>query len=244
MDPAAYRQFVELEERHFWFVGRRRIFCALLDRHLGPGTGRRVLDVGCGAGGLLGPLARYGDVVGVDMEPEMVELCRRRGFAARVGDATEPLGEGHDLVCLFDTIEHVADDVLALRRAGEALGPGGLLCVSVPAYQFLYANNDRVVHHQRRYTARLLRRRMREAGLTPVHVSHFNVLLFPVILPVVLAKKALERVRDPGDTTNLSAPVPGPLNRVLTAVMSSERHVVPRVGLPVGHSIVALARRS
>lgn len=244
MDAAAYRQFVELEERHFWFVGRRRIFCALLDRHLGPGAGRRVLDVGCGAGGLLGPLSRYGEAVGVDMEPEMVDVCRRRGFEARVGDATEPLGESQDLVCLFDTIEHVPDDVLALRRAREALAPGGLVCVSVPAYQFLYANNDRVVHHQRRYTTRMLRRRMVEAGLEPVHVSHFNVLLFPVILPVVLAKKAVEQVRDPGDTTNLSAPVPGPLNRVLTAIMSSERHVVPRVQLPVGHSIVALARRS
>jgi len=247
MDPAAYRQFVELEEKHFWFVGRRRIFLALLDRNLAPahpGAGRRVLDVGCGAGGMLGPLGRYGDVVGIDTEPAMVALCRERGFDARVGSATQPLGEGHDLICLFDTIEHVGDDVLALRRCREALAPGGLACVSVPAYQFLFANNDRVVHHQRRYTPGLLRRRMAQAGLEPVHVSCFNTLLLPVIVPVVLAKKAAERFVDPGDTTNLSAPVPGPLNRLLTAVMSAERHWVPRVEVPVGHSIVALARRS
>ncbi|MEJ7787180.1 MAG: methyltransferase domain-containing protein [Solirubrobacteraceae bacterium] len=245
MDAAAYRQFVELEERHFWFVGRRRIFFTLLDAALGPVGSRRVLDVGCGAGGMLEPLSRYGAVRGIDTSPEMVAFCRERGFPdVEVGSATEPLGAGYDLITLFDTIEHVAQDDLVLRRCREALAPGGLVCVSVPAYQLLFANNDRVVHHQRRYTARRLRGQLRAAGLEPVRVTYFNALLFPAILPIVLAKKALERVRDPGETTNLSAPVPGPLNRVLTAIMSAERHLVIRAELPFGHSIVALARRS
>lgn len=245
MDAAAYRQFVELEERHFWFVGRRRIFLALLDQALGPARDRRILDVGCGAGGMLGPLARYGTVRGIDTSEEMVAFCRDRGFEdAGVGSATDPLGDGYDLITLFDTIEHVPEDDLVLQRCREALAPGGLVCVSVPAYQFLYANNDRVVHHQRRYTARRLRRQLRAAGLEPVRVTYFNALLFPAILPIVLVKKVLERVRDPGETTNLSAVVPGPLNRVLAAIMSSERHLVTRAELPFGHSIVALARRS
>ena len=246
MDAAAYRQFVELEERHFWFVGRRRIFFELLGRAVGERRDLRILDVGCGAGGMLGPLSRYGEVAGIEISDEMAAFCRRRGFE-RVSTASAedlPVQDGTlDLVTLFDTIEHIPDDVRVLRETRRVLAPGGLVFISVPAYQFLYANNDRVANHQRRYTAGELRRKLGAAGLEPVRVTYFNTLLFPIILPVVLLKKLRERIVDPGDTTNLSAPVPRPLNRLLAAIMGLERHLVARWELPFGHSIVAIAKR-
>ena len=98
-----------------------------------------------------------------------------------------------DLITMFDTIEHVPDDLRALQEARRALRPGGLVFLSVPAYQFLYANNDRIAHHERRYTARALRRKLTATGFEPVQVTYFNTLLFPAILPLVLAKKAKER---------------------------------------------------
>jgi SAM-dependent methyltransferase len=247
VDETAYRQFVELEQSHFWLVSRRAIFFDLIERAVGPRRDLRILDVGCGAGGMLAPLSRYGDVAGIELSEEMVAICRARGFArVSVGSAENlPGGDGMlDLVTLFDTIEHVPDDIRVLRECRRVLAPGALVFISVPAYQFLYANNDRVANHYRRYTARELRRKMRVAGLEPVHLTYFNTLLFPIILPVVLLKKVRERFVDPGDTTNLSATIPRPLNRLLTTVMSSERHIVPRWGLPFGHSLIAIARRS
>src|SRR5437588_922063 len=107
MEETAYRQFIELERSHFWFVGRRRIFFHLLDRELDGRTDMRILDVGCGAGGMLAPLARYGEVAGIDTSPELVEFCRARGFdRVSVGSAYElPADAGSlDLVTLFDTI--------------------------------------------------------------------------------------------------------------------------------------------
>jgi SAM-dependent methyltransferase len=245
MEDTANRQFIELERTHFWFVGRRRIFFHLLDHELAGRNDLRVLDVGCGAGGMLAPLSRYGQVTGIDTSEELVRFCRERGFE-RVevgsGDQLPVERESVDLVTLFDIIEHVPDDVRVLRECRRALAPGGLLFVSVPAYQFLYANNDRVAHHQRRYTARGLHRRLLEAGFSPARVSYFNTLLFPAILPAVLAKKVSERIRDPGEATNLSVRIPPALNRALTATMASERHLVKRISLPFGHSILALAR--
>ncbi len=244
MEETAYRQFAELEETHFWFQGRRRIFVHLLDRELGARRDAKILDVGCGAGGMLEPLARYGEVTGVDTSRELVELCRGRGFPrVEVASAYElPVPPGSvDLITLFDTIEHVADEDRALRECHRALRAGGLLFLSVPAYQFLYANNDRVAHHERRYTARRLRGRLSAAGLHPIQITYFNTLLFPVILPLVLAKKAQEHFRDPGETTNLSHPVPPRLNRALARTMSSERHLLSRFSLPFGHSIIAIA---
>jgi SAM-dependent methyltransferase len=243
LEETANRQFVELERTHFWFAGRRRIFFALLDDLLDGRGAIRILDVGCGAGGMLEPLSRYGTVTGVDMSPELVEFCHQRGFAnVVVGSAYElPAGDGSvDLVTLFDTIEHVPDDDRALREARRVLAPGGLVFISTPAYQFLYANNDRVAHHERRYTARRLRQKLLAAHLQPVKITYFNTLLFPAILPAVLAKKAGERLRDPGDRTNLSHSVRPLLNRGLAAIMGSERHLLARASMPFGHSLIAI----
>jgi SAM-dependent methyltransferase len=245
LEETANRQFVELERTHFWFVGRRRIFFELLDRELAGRTDATVLDVGCGAGGMLEPLSRYGQVTGVDMQQELVDLCHERGFPNVVlGNAYElPAADGSiDLLTLFDTIEHVPDDARVLREVRRVLTPDGLVFISVPAYQFLYANNDRVAHHERRYTARRLRERLLAAGLHPTQVTYFNTLLFPAILPAVLAKKALERVSDPGDRTNLSHTMNPALNRALAATMGSERHLLKRRSFPFGHSIIAIAR--
>jgi 2-polyprenyl-3-methyl-5-hydroxy-6-metoxy-1,4-benzoquinol methylase len=245
VEETANKQFVELEQTHFWFVGRRRIFFHLLDRELSGRTGLRVLDVGCGAGGMLEPLARYGTVMGIDSQPELVEFCRRRGFSnVAVGSAYELRAESGsiDLVTLFDTIEHVPDDLRALRECRRVLAPDGRLFISTPAYQFLYANNDRVAHHERRYTARGLRARLAAAGLEPVTLTYFNTLLFPAILPAVLVKKAIERVSDPGDRTNLSHPMHPALNRALGTIMSAERHLLARASMPFGHSLIAIAR--
>jgi SAM-dependent methyltransferase len=244
VEETANRQFVELERTHFWFVGRRRIFFTLLNRELEGRSGLKVLDVGCGAGGMLEPLARYGTVTGIDTQPELVEFCHERGFDnVVVGSAHElPAKDGSiDLVTLFDTIEHVADDVGALRECRRVLAPHGRVFISTPAYQLLYANNDRVAHHERRYTARDLRLKLQSAGLEPIKITYFNTLLFPAILPAVLAKKATERVRDPGDRTNLSHSMNPTLNRLLAAIMGSERHVLTRRSMPFGHSIIAIA---
>lgn len=246
MEETANRQFVELERTHFWFVGRRRIFFHLIDRELGGRTDATILDVGCGAGGMLEPLARYGDVTGVDMQQELVDFCHERGFPNVVlGDAYDlPAADGTvDLLTLFDTIEHVPDDARVLTEVHRVLKPGGIVFISVPAYQFLYANNDRVAHHERRYTGPRLRARLTAAGLQPIQVTYFNTFLFPAILPAVLAKKALERLSDPGDRTNLSHTMNPVMNRALAATMSAERRILARRSFPFGHSIIAIARR-
>jgi SAM-dependent methyltransferase len=245
MDEVAVRQFVELEENHFWFIGRRRIFVTLLDEQLAGRGDLEVLDVGCGAGGMIGPLSRYGHVTGLDVSEELLEVCRSRGYDVVQGDAYDlPVNPGSiDLITLFDTIEHIRDDVGVLRECREALRPGGLLFMSGPAYRFLYAQQDRIVHHERRYTAREMRAKLTEAGLAPAKVSYFNTLLFPAILPTVLAKKARERFGVSSGQTNLSHEIPKPVNRALAATMGGERHLLTKVSLPFGHSLIAMARR-
>lgn len=251
MEAAAYRQFRDLEEGHWWFRGRRSVYLGLLRHHLRGQRPQRVLDLGCGVGGFLPGLAELGErVVPTDVDRASLVLCRERGFA--LGVASDgyalPFADGSfELVCLFDALEHIPDEARALAEVARVLAPGGRVVISVPAYPFLFANNDRVARHCRRYTRTALGRALSAAGFTLERNTHTNVFLFPFILPTVLLLKAWEtlarRKPDP-ERTNLTVPLPGVLQGLLWSVFAAELPFTRRFDWPAGHSILAIARKA
>jgi SAM-dependent methyltransferase len=248
MEETAYRQFADLEEDHFWFRGRRRIFFDLLDRYLAGRRDLAVLEVGCGAGGFLRRLDRYGRPIGIELDPGIGRICRARGTAPVLqADAYAiPLPDAsQDLVCLFDTLEHIPDEARALREVARVMRPGSLAFFSVPAYPFLYANNDRVARHCRRYTRGRLAAVLEAAGFERLKLSYFNTLLFPAILPAVLLGKLKERwlgLRDP-EHTNLAVRLPRWLSELAFRAMAAERWPLAHLSLPFGHSLLAVVRK-
>lgn len=255
MDANAYEQFLVLERDHWWFRSRRTLYFDLLRQELRASSApaRDVLDVGCGMGGMLEGLrhldgASGREPAGLEIEVQGIQVCHERGFhRVYLGDGYHlPHADASlDLVTAFDTIEHIEDDRRALREFARALRPGGLFLATVPAYQFLYANNDRVAHHFRRYTRSDLVRKLREAGFEVRKATYVNTLLFPLILPAVLLIKLKEKLvgRPDDDSTNLSLRLPGFVNRFLEFVFSSERFPLRWISFPVGHSLAVLARK-
>jgi SAM-dependent methyltransferase len=148
---------------------------------------------------------------------------------------------------MFDVLEHIPDDARVMAEVARVLRPGGRVMVSVPAYQFLFANNDRIAQHQRRYTRSRLRDTFDQAGLAVERNTHANVFLFPLILPAVLAIKAIENLfpkkLDP-DHTNLSWPLPGFVHDLLFRVFAAELFFSRRIDWPAGHSIAGIARKA
>jgi len=250
MEAIAYQQFRELERTHWWFRGRRTVYFGLLRRWLGGNAPQRTLDLGAGLGGFLPGLSELSQHVWpADVDRESLVHCRERGFSGGVvsnGYALPYRAGSFDLVCLFDAIEHIPDDAKAMREVMRVLRPGGHVFVSVPAYPFLFSNNDRVAQHQRRYTRGQLRVLFEGAGLAVARSTHTNVLLFPLILPIVLGIKLFERLSSreaDSERTNLSWRMPRALHALLHLAFAAELPINSRIGCPAGHSIAALARK-
>jgi 2-polyprenyl-3-methyl-5-hydroxy-6-metoxy-1,4-benzoquinol methylase len=160
----------------------------------------RVLDMGCGSGALSAELQKAGrDVVSQDLSDRMVAMCRthlsKQGCDAdkvRLGGVDAiPESQHFDAVIALDVIEHIEDDVDAVKRMREALKPGGTLVLSVPALSALYGPKDTEVGHFRRYDKPDLLSVIDHAGLEVQRCRYWNLL---GVAPVWLSNKRGKRL--------------------------------------------------
>lgn len=242
MDTDYYTTLDSVQEQHWWYEARRSILERVLQRVFAEGVPAGTLyDLGCGVGANLPVLEKFGPTMGVDMSPEAIEFCRKRGRAnVTLADlnSLQGLADGSgSVVVLADVIEHLDDEAPCLRAAHRALAPGGALIITVPAYMFLWGPADVLNHHKRRYTAGRLRRVL-EPAYRIEHLTYFNTLLFGLITIGRMGEILLKRSGD--DTAQLP---PAPLNRALSKIFGLEAGVVPRHRLPFGGSVLCVARK-
>jgi SAM-dependent methyltransferase len=145
------------------------------------------------------------------------------------------LEQRFDLVCLFDVLEHIEDDGRALRALAALLRPGGRIMITVPANQWMWSPHDEHVHHKRRYDTGLLSATCEDARMALTRVTYFNTLLFPLAVLARWADK-LGGGRSSGAVKMPAAPV----NIVLQQVFGWERHLLKRLSLPFGLSLLAI----
>lgn len=239
-----YEAHDRLEDSHWWFEGRRRIIREVLKKHLLPRNERRVLDVGCGTGGMFKMLGEFGRVEGAEASDDARARAAQKFPGTTVHACVLPDGlpDGRwDLVTAFDVVEHLDEPIAALRAMRDHLVFDGQLVVTVPAFQFLWSRHDEVNHHKRRYSRLQLVSQLAAAGLRVTYSSYFNTWLFPAVAGArVLQRLAPRLVKD--DETDL-VETKAPVNRVLAELFASERFVLAFSKLPLGVSIIAVAQR-
>jgi SAM-dependent methyltransferase len=241
MERAIYDQMRVLQEDHWWFAARREILAGEIARLPIPRPAQ-ILEAGCGPGGNLAMLQRFGEVCAIEPdEASRTYAAERNGVEVRGGflPQTAPdFGKAFDLVACFDVIEHVPDDAGAVARLAQYLEPGGFMVTTVPAYAWMWSDHDAAHHHKRRYALAPYRRLFENAGLTVRRASHFNSVLFPPIAAVRLAKNAL------GRTGGDEAMPPPPLNATLKGLFGLERALLRLGDLPFGVSILLIAQKA
>jgi SAM-dependent methyltransferase len=237
MEDWLYPRLYELEDRHWWFRGRRAVIRALLERAQAPAR-PRLLDAGCGTGRNLVELApRAASAHGVDSAPAAVAFCRRRGLDGVSQSSLDhlPFEDGSfDLLLATDVVEHLDDDAGALRELRRVAAPGARLLLTVPAYRWLWSAHDDSHEHRRRYTRPELVARVRAAGWAPLVATYFNTLLLG---PIALARRLPGNGRSDYDRS------PAWLNTALERPLRLEAELIRRgVQLPAGVSIGVVAR--
>jgi len=238
MEPYAYQEMASSEEWHWWFRGRRAISARQI-RALGLPRDARILEIGAGTGGNLQMLTEFGTVQAGELDDVARALATQKTNIAIVraklpGDL--PFQKSHfDLVCLFDVLEHVEEDVRSLVAIRELLKSNGRLLITVPAHQWMWSSHDDRLHHLRRYSRHTLENAALAAGYRICKLTYFNFLLFPV----AIVARMIDRLNPRG--ASMGTLVPGScLNEALFRIFALEASCVARSRIPFGMSLLAV----
>jgi cyclopropane fatty-acyl-phospholipid synthase-like methyltransferase len=240
MDETYRAEYEQLYQAHWWWRAREAILLGVL-RRLGPRPDSAILDVGCGNALSFRALAEFGTVRGIEVDAHLLDDSR----PVRAQISTEPLGSAvyddphwrFDVITALDVLEHIDDDRSALASMAAMLKPGGLMIITVPAFQILWDQHDEINHHRRRYTVGELKRSLSGHGVDLVELRY----LFPgLFLP-----KLAVRLWNAGRARKLAQHgIPRPwMNRALERLCILEDDLLRRLPIPLGTSVLAVARK-
>ncbi len=238
MDRDVYDRMAQHDATHWWYVARRRILAGLIADRIRPAKNARILEVGCGTGHNFDMLGQFGTVDAIEIDDgarAVAETRLGRPILTAPLPALTGISDGaYDMIALLDVLEHIDDDHASLASLRRKLKPGGKILLTVPANPWMWSAHDRAHHHHRRYTKAGLAQVARNAGLKIELISPFNSLLFPVAAAARLVGKLI------GKSTSDDQMPSAPVNAMLTRIFGLERHLVGRLPLPAGVSIVAI----
>lgn len=227
MHSAQFQLHAQIEERHWWFVARRRILRELVAAVAPPEPSchQTVVDIGCGTGANIAAFSSDYRCFGVDASAEAIELARSRfpevnfHCGEAPGDITDWLGEVN-VVLLTDVLEHVEDDRGMLEGIVEACSPATKLVITVPADMRLWSPHDTAFGHYRRYDMSSLASIWQGMPVQVRLLSHFNHRLYPAVRLARTISRLRGRSAGAADT-DFRLPNP-PTNRLLETIFAGE----------------------
>ena len=245
-NPDFFAHLAEVEQRHFWFVGRNDILRDVITGHF-PSAGR-FLEIGCGTGFVLSCIRSafpQASLSGSDIFTESLAFAAKRvpdAFLFQMDARHIPFHEEFDVIGAFDVLEHIDDDEMVLKQMYQACKPGGGVVLTVPQHRWLWSHVDDFAHHKRRYTRAELVEKAARAGFRAEYATSFVSLLLPLMLASRWLKKSGVDMDEQMEAVGLKV---GKLtNAVLGAVMRIERRLINLgLSLPFGGSLLLVARK-
>jgi len=245
MEPTAYDKTDELENRYWWYIGRRFVFDKILSRFYQQDKTSKIADIGCGTGGNIPTLQKHGNVIGLDISQKALDYCQNKGYInthlmpeqiPQTGLADKSL----DLITMFDVLEHFQDDVSALAEYYRILKPGGFIFLTVPAFKLLWSELDEHLHHFRRYKKGELNMKLEKAGFEIVKSSYLFFFTFPLVFFYRVIGNFQEKKFHPQFKY---VEFPKIINWSLVTLSKIEAFLLKFINLPVGSSVICLARK-
>lgn len=235
MEPRAYDEMREQEDRYWWYRSLRRL---VQQRLAGV---RDVLDAGCGTGGMLAHLGPR--ATGIDISEHALEHARRRGLTrvTRASVSALPFPDGSfDAVIALDVLYHraVPDESGALAEIARVVRPGGAVIIHVAAHPRLARSHDREVHGVRRFTRCGLGALARAAGLEVSELAYRNALALPAAVVACVLDRVCRR-----EQRSALRPLPPWLNGLLLRLSQVENSLLKLAPPPTGLSVWCVCRK-
>ena len=241
MNREYVQQYAKLETTHWWFVVRQKIILQFLKKYTNQKP-LRILNIGAAGGASTQWLAALGQVVSIETDPFFIDHLKEQKIDV-VDSPVELMPfdkNSFDLVCAFDVIEHVKDDSDAMKEMTRVCKPGGMICITVPAFKMLWSDHDVVNAHYRRYTkASLQFLGVAFPAIKKMEISYFNSLLF---LPILVARKVSNLLSK--DKKNIQSDftrykISGPFNKLCKMIFATEIPLLRFIHFPFGVSLIA-----
>lgn len=224
------------EQGHWWFVSRRKMVQLTLKRYSQYFSGRIILDIGCGTGGMFSVLSQFGKVVGVDISQESVKWCRKNGYLVVWKSLfSKNLSKSFNICTAFDVLEHIDKDNEAIKQIHSLLVSKGLFICTVPAFSKLWSAHDDINCHYRRYTKPMLENKLKNNGFEIIFSRYFFASLF-------LTALVLRRFRKGRKEDNLSLPVKT-INKIFKLLGFIDVFASYYFPFPFGTSLICVARK-
>jgi SAM-dependent methyltransferase len=233
------------EATHFWFRGFRKFIAPVIADLANGRPGLRLVDCGCGTGHNLQLLRPHGRAVGFDLSAAGPARAHAAGLTVLRGDVTRiPLASASfDLATSFDVLQCVEADVAAVREMARIVRPGGVVILTLAALDVLRGDHAEVWQEVRRYTPASARRLVETAGLRPERVAFLFASLFPLMASIRLVQRVTRRFgRTVREDADIAVPV-APINLLLTTLVRAEAALVKHVPMPIGSSLLVVARK-
>lgn len=245
-DPAWYEELVRLEAGNFWFVARNRLICALAKRYAPEQA--KYLEIGCGTGFVLQMLRKAFPDWGIqaaETQFDGLAFAKSRlqsgALFLQMDACAIPFREEFDVIGAFDVLEHIQDDLAAIKQIYKALKNRGTLLLSVPQHRFLWSKYDETACHYRRYAAKDIERALAEAGFAILLSTSFNALP----LPAMLLSRQLNNSRSDKSADVLAELKISPLiNKILAIALAVEFQLFKfGIHFPFGGSRIIVAQK-
>ena len=234
----------QAEATHFWFRGFRRFVTPVLHDLAAGRRDLQMLDCGCGGGQNLALLERYGRAVGFDLMPGGIAAARADGRSVLQADLARIPFPAHafDIATSFDVLAMVQADTAAIAEMARVIKPGGAIVLTLAALELLRGDHSVVWEEKRRYTPRRARELVESAGLRAERIQFMFASLFPLMLGVRLTQRLLRPMRGVRPDADIRVPAP-PVNTALTWLVNGEAALARRVPMPIGSSLLVVARK-
>lgn len=190
-----------VEDGSYWFQHRNKCIPELVKRF---SPNKTFFDIGGGNGYVSLGLQKAGiETVLIEPSIQGVRNAKARGLknlvCSTLQDASFKLNS-ISAIGVFDVVEHIEDDNQFLKQMHDYLEPGGKLYITVPAYNFLWANEDDYSGHYRRYRVSKLKKQLKGLGY---EINYSSYLFAALVLPVFLFRSLPSRLGMHKDVENI-----------------------------------------